>query len=220
MARFERGWGLRLLCFLACLACGYAWARMTSKGADSSVTRLALIPFVAGVGFAWIWFRLAPPGLPRSEKVGAVGIWVLSWFAMAIFVPVFESARAPLVPSRCLSNLKQLGIAMMIYTTDWDDRFPPADGWRRLSDVFGIQGCPSTPRRWSYAFNGALSKMKLEALEAPHETVMIFECDSVRENDFGGEERLVYRHGKKGPIAFADGSVSSKMPESELRWRP
>lgn len=42
----------------------------------------------------------------------------------AILFPVFAKARARAQQSTCINNMKQIGIAMMQYTSDYDDRFP------------------------------------------------------------------------------------------------
>jgi len=42
----------------------------------------------------------------------------------AILFPVFASARESARKTSCLSNLKQLGVATMTYTTDYDETFP------------------------------------------------------------------------------------------------
>ena len=42
----------------------------------------------------------------------------------AILFPVFAKAREKARQTACLSNLKQLGTAMMMYTIDFDDQLP------------------------------------------------------------------------------------------------
>ena len=42
----------------------------------------------------------------------------------AILFPVFASARAKARQSVCLSNLRQLGMALYMYVGDWDDTYP------------------------------------------------------------------------------------------------
>jgi prepilin-type N-terminal cleavage/methylation domain-containing protein/prepilin-type processing-associated H-X9-DG protein len=42
----------------------------------------------------------------------------------AILFPVFARAKAKAQQTVCLSNVKQLGTAMLIYTSDYDDNFP------------------------------------------------------------------------------------------------
>jgi prepilin-type N-terminal cleavage/methylation domain-containing protein/prepilin-type processing-associated H-X9-DG protein len=44
----------------------------------------------------------------------------------AILFPVFAQAREKGRQTACLSNCKQLGIALTMYATDYDDRLPPA----------------------------------------------------------------------------------------------
>jgi prepilin-type N-terminal cleavage/methylation domain-containing protein/prepilin-type processing-associated H-X9-DG protein len=42
----------------------------------------------------------------------------------AILFPVFARARAQARKASCLSNLKQIGLAMAMYTSDWDGILP------------------------------------------------------------------------------------------------
>jgi len=42
----------------------------------------------------------------------------------AILFPVFAQAKAAAKKTTCLSNGRQIGIALMIYLGDWDDRYP------------------------------------------------------------------------------------------------
>ena len=51
----------------------------------------------------------------------------------AILFPVFAQAREKARATSCLSNLKQLGVGMTLYTNDYDEKFPGSDyygqGW-------------------------------------------------------------------------------------------
>ena len=52
----------------------------------------------------------------------------------AILFPVFAKAREKARQSSCLSNVKQLGLAMMQYAQDYDERLPMyADGGYRYN---------------------------------------------------------------------------------------
>lgn len=42
----------------------------------------------------------------------------------AILFPVFAQAREKARAASCLSNCKQLGTAAMMYSQDWDEKFP------------------------------------------------------------------------------------------------
>ncbi|MCC7491215.1 MAG: DUF1559 domain-containing protein [Fimbriimonadaceae bacterium] len=77
----------------------------------------------------------------------------------AILFPVFAKAREKARQSSCMSNLKQLGLAGMQYTQDYDEKLPTgyrgpswctADGsWRQLQMAYiknqQIYVCPSEP---------------------------------------------------------------------------
>ena len=52
----------------------------------------------------------------------------------AILYPVFAKSRTHDHHSSCSSNLKQVGLALIQYVQDNDERFPPAIGQIRLSD--------------------------------------------------------------------------------------
>src|SRR5947209_9645766 len=45
----------------------------------------------------------------------------------AILFPVFAQARAKARQASCLSNLRQLGTAFMMYNQDYDETYPPTD---------------------------------------------------------------------------------------------
>ena len=44
----------------------------------------------------------------------------------AILFPVFARARENARRASCMSNLKQIGLGFMMYTQDYDEKFPPA----------------------------------------------------------------------------------------------
>ena len=93
----------------------------------------------------------------------------------AILFPVFANARDKARSVACISNQKQLGIALMQYVQDNDETYPcgtvpfygqPGKGWAgELYPYFksaGIMVCPSDPNGnplsgWSYAMNEFLA---------------------------------------------------------------
>src|SRR5690349_15498297 len=44
----------------------------------------------------------------------------------AILFPVFAQARAKARQAACLSNMKQIGTAVMMYVQDYDETYPPS----------------------------------------------------------------------------------------------
>jgi prepilin-type N-terminal cleavage/methylation domain-containing protein/prepilin-type processing-associated H-X9-DG protein len=84
----------------------------------------------------------------------------------AILFPVFAQAKAAAKQSMCLSNIRQVGLASIMYSDDFDDTYPailptqaPINGggsWTRPYDTMlqpyvkndGIFGCPSDSPTW------------------------------------------------------------------------
>lgn len=60
----------------------------------------------------------------------------------AILFPVFARARENARRTQCISNVKQMGLAWMMYVQDNDERFPPNNSWQ------------SDPTEWHLAGNG------------------------------------------------------------------
>src|SRR2546427_4134985 len=70
---------------------------------------------------------------------------VIATLAAAILLPAF-SPREPCCPHTCISNLKRLGLAMMMYTQDYDDHYPsyrpvPVSDWGAWP--WGVDGQPA-----------------------------------------------------------------------------
>src|SRR5579872_5664941 len=47
----------------------------------------------------------------------------------AILFPVFAQAKAAAKATVCLSNMKQMGLALQLYTNDYDDMMFYRSGW-------------------------------------------------------------------------------------------
>ena len=109
------------------------------------------------------------PGFTLIELL--VVIAIIAVLASILF-PVFARARENARRTSCLSNIKQLGLGVMQYTGDYDEKYPlvsfptPADTWtlsmqpylksqqllRCPSDV-STNGDATTPRLTSYGFS-------------------------------------------------------------------
>ena len=72
----------------------------------------------------------------------------------AILFPAFAKAREAARRSSCSSNLKQIGLGIMQYTQEYDEKFPLATigsaiSWRQISQTYlrsaDIFRCPSNP---------------------------------------------------------------------------
>ncbi len=89
----------------------------------------------------------------------------------AMLLPALSQAREKARQANCISNLKQLGLSVIMYTQDYDDYFPPnPDGtwggylypnyvssyWDKFaSPPQGVWRCPSEKTRTNLSVSGA-----------------------------------------------------------------
>ena len=150
-----------------------------------------------------------PPPRSSSQKWIIIGVVAGAAFmllaALAVFAailfPVFGRAKEKAQATACLSNVKQLGLALMIYAADHEETLPKADSWKDaiaeyVGDNEALFICPTTGQR--YIFNEVLSGADLKDLDNPQETPILWEPAL----DAGG---LVGPHGGQFNVCYADG---------------
>ena len=169
---------------------------------------------------------LALAGTITSAVALLFSIALVGFYA-ALLLPALAKAKTNAETINCVNNLKQLGLAVRLYSGDNNDMYPMGTNWcdailpeAGTPKIFMCPGDNSLARS-GYAFNAALSGMR-DADVAP-DTVMIFESDSGW-NASGGKELLAKqsRHSKTYVVGFADGSVQQVQEArlSQLRWNP
>ena len=101
----------------------------------------------------------------------------------AILFPVFARAREKARQTSCLSNIKELGLACLMYVQDYDERFPRYGGYRSFAEL-------SVPTGHTYWFR----------VTAPYiKNAQIFSCPSYN-------NQRVYSGGTNGTLSdFPDG---------------
>jgi prepilin-type processing-associated H-X9-DG protein len=118
-----------------------------------------------------------------------LGIMLFIVIAAAILFPVFVRDGHPSPKTSCLNNLKQLGTALNMYESDWDERLPPlytvracapqGKGWMDKLMVYArnkrISRCPESPDRLTYSFNRRLAGINYDKIAHPADTFSIFE---------------------------------------------
>jgi prepilin-type N-terminal cleavage/methylation domain-containing protein/prepilin-type processing-associated H-X9-DG protein len=115
----------------------------------------------------------------------------------AILFPVFARAREKARQASCSSNLKQIGLAILMYAQDYDERYPcechqlgqpnNAGNWCWRYDVYPyiknwqVFACPSSnqsggPGDSSYGYNCKnFSNIKLATVTAPADLMMVID---------------------------------------------
>ncbi len=164
-----------------------------------------------------------PPPRSNSQKWIIIGVVAGAAFmllaALAIFAailfPVFSRAKEPSQARVCLSNVKQLGVALTMYTMDYHGHLPPANSWEEaVAPYIGdaeilaeILACPVTGKH--YIFNEALSGLDMKDLDNPQATPMLWDpaLDA---------EGLVGPHGGQFNVCYADGHARwcDKLPSA------
>jgi prepilin-type processing-associated H-X9-DG protein len=129
---------------------------------------------------------------------------------------------------QCLSNVKNLAMAMQMYASDYG-RFPPPKRWGDATVTYinasvgkRLYHCPQASGTFGYAYNGALGGVAANTLADPARVPAIFEADAGW-NAHGGKELLPIfaRHGGGDNIGFADGSArwyARQKPRGGVRW--
>jgi prepilin-type N-terminal cleavage/methylation domain-containing protein len=78
----------------------------------------------------------------------------------AILFPVFGKAREKAREVQCISNMRQVGLALRMYLQDWDERYPPASLWKtrlqpymKSTELFKCPSRPQLPWYYGHGYN-------------------------------------------------------------------
>lgn len=132
---------------------------------------------------------------------------------------VFTRARDSARDVVCLSNMKQVCLAALMFLQDYDERFKlKAESYKKSLMPYvkneAVFKCPAdTTAGPSYAFNTNLVGISAQKIHVPAETVMIYE---------GKAGKLNFRHAGKATVGFADGHARlvDAAAAKKLRWKP
>jgi len=117
--------------------------------------------------------------------------------------------------TQSMSNMKAIGLAVMMYMQAHDEHFPHAASWTDeispyLKDKSVLHDPADQPsHRYSYAFNAKWSGAYLAKLESPSQAVLLFESNSGKKNasDHGASIARPGRHSGGSIFCFCDGHV-------------
>lgn len=159
--------------------------------------------------------------------VSGIFLLMIPMFA-AMLLPALARAKDKAQTIACVNNMKQLSIAVFMYSGANGNQFPPAATWCDAIMTYTggstkIYQCPAGDgsKRCDYAFNAKLDGMSL--IKAKPNTVLFFETDGGW-NASGGPELMLKqpRHRNVLVVAFVDGHVEQVPPAglAALRWTP
>ena len=163
---------------------------------------------------------------PRPWEYCVIGCGLC--FAWAILAPlVYETlaTRRSAGGRSCLSNMKQLSLAIMMYATDYDDHLPEATHWMDLTYPYVMYQdtykCPGLLKKnlpgYGYAFHRHLSQKPLPKIKAPATVIMLFESNNLAYNATDPLTTLLSEGRHEGQnkinIGFADGHAKAYLRE-------
>jgi len=174
--------------------------------------------------------QLGGRNLALAGTIVSAALLLLVPIPAAMLLPALAKAKEKATGIHCMSNVKQLNLGLIMYANDNKDQFPAGTGWcdslipylGGSTNVFVCsKGAPN--QRCHYALNARLVGHGINGLQAPAQTVLVFEIDGGW-NVSSGRELLPAkaRHNGAYAVGFADGHAEMVRPErlEKLRWEP
>lgn len=176
--------------------------------------------FDGQVASATIFLRAKPGMAPTIGPAAIAGTAV----GAAVLFPVFARAREHARTAECMSNMKQLVIAAVLYSRDHAGKLPTKTQWQaQLKDYLKVpiseMQCPCGNS--IYAFNKNFSGVVLDGIRNPSDKVLFFEANPDLLDASGSRVNATLPHDELGMFAFADGHVEElcDVPE-QAQWVP
>lgn len=160
----------------------------------------------------------------------------------ALLFPVFSRAREKGRQAACMSNQRQIMIAIQIFNQDHNERMPTADiVWSEIGLGPGVTHCPTLGTDVNgYCYNISLSGVGVGKVSDPEETYAIMDGlrdSSVKQdntapydaetitgkpvpNTYYIPDDIDFRHTEKFIAAFLDGHVelTAQYPPLDIEW--
>jgi prepilin-type processing-associated H-X9-DG protein len=174
----------------------------------------------------------APPG--ARSRTAAVVVVAVVLVGLLLATAVFAKAREKARQVSCLANVKQIDLGLMMYCSDWGDRYPRSEAWNDAVALYigneMTSVCPSAQRaptqaaspslRSDYLFNDQLSQLKVAQIVFPAEIISTADSQSSAWNQFGDASLVAPRHGGGYSAGFADGHAKWIAQTGPARWDP
>jgi prepilin-type processing-associated H-X9-DG protein len=174
--------------------------------------------------------QLGGQGLALAGIIVSAVFLLIGPIPAAMLLPALSKAKQKAAGILCMSNVKQLNLALIMYADDNKERFPTGTAWcdslrAYLGGSTNAFICPQGARdqRCHYALNAQLAGRGMKEVQAPAQTVLVFEIDGGW-NMSGGRELFpaTPRHSRAYSVGFADGHAEMVRPDrlGKLRWEP
>jgi prepilin-type processing-associated H-X9-DG protein len=173
--------------------------------------------------------QLGGKGVALAGMIVSAALVLIMPIPAAMLLPALAKAKQKAGSIQCMNSVKQLNLGLIMYADDNKDLFPSGATWcdvltpyvKNSAAFLCPQGKPG--QRCHYAFNAGLAGQSVKDVQAPAETVLIFETDGGW-NLSGGRALLPARprHSGTYAVGFADGHAEMVRPArlEKLRWEP
>jgi hypothetical protein len=148
----------------------------------------------------------------RGATYGIAAVMLIGYISLATKQPQSHDYMA----LACLSNMKRLTVASLMYSQDNNDRLPPAERWadaiKPLMKQDEIFRCPpsQTDREFGIAFVTPMGTAAVSAIPSPDREVLLYDSADWARNAHGlGRRRDRARHDN---VAYVSGRVKSLGP--------
>jgi len=159
-----------------------------------------------------------------------VVIAIISILASILF-PTFSSAREKARQVVCISNQRQLAMAVEMWVQEHDEMMPSSETmWQNMgSDMRKIIVCPTAGNNppISYLYNNALSDLAVGSIQYPLRTMLTVDgrhkatsTPVTFDNVLYNAQDIIQRHNGHAVCSFVDGHVSMDTDISGFAYKP
>lgn len=143
---------------------------------------------------------------------GLVSVALVVLLAAIVF-PIFAKGPRPHRQTTCLSNLKQVALASLMYAQDYDEVFVRMPGWDDALDPYiknrDVFHCPSDRRKvsLSYGMNPHVAGLSVPTRQSEDAQSLVLPDDAATIVAFydGEGPEIIERHNDGANFAFMDG---------------
>lgn len=168
-------------------------------------------------------------GLKGIDLIAAViALGALAIVTVVVYPMFARSTPVDGHPSSCISQVKQLALAALMYAGDWDDHLMDRDLWMDQIEPFhkykSLEHCPALithegrklgQQVYGYAFHSRLHLADALKVEKPESMPLIYDSINLAKN---ASDRYISlpvpgRHKGRNMVGYLDGHVKSTLTE-------
>lgn len=177
------------------------------------------------------YYRYQEP--PKKEQtpmfVSVLVIATALAFIAAVLLPLFASARQASYHTMAISRFRQVGTALQVYCSNYDDRYPLSRNWSSSCDP-SLVGADE--RGVGMAFNSVLNAFPGSSMDDAQQTIVIFESTKTDPNASDHLTSIYWRSVGRCLVGRGDSSVKSILktdrfgpvalngPLGDPKWAP